>query len=104
MPQGARKQTRGEDESERYRREVAERVYTALEAYNSGLPRSGKLSQADLGRLVAERLNKPAVPQVTVSRWMSETSPTLPDPLTIRAIADVLNVDVMWLLYGARSD
>lgn len=104
MPQGARKDARREDEGEVYRREVAERVYTALEAYNSGLPRSGKLAQADLGKLVGQRLGRPAIPQVTVSRWMSERSPTLPDPLTMRAIAEVLNVDVMWLLYGAVTD
>lgn len=104
MPQEARKRARDEDEAERYRREVAERVYAAFEAYNSGVPRSGKMSQADLGRLVAERLKKPSIPQATVSRWMSETNPVVTDPPTLRAIADVLNVDVMWLLYGAASE
>lgn len=104
MPQGAKKRALDDDSSERYRREVAERVYLAFERYNSGVPRSGKLSQADLGRLVAQRLRKPTIPQATVSRWMSETSPVVTDPPTIRAIAEVLNVDVMWLLYGAITD
>lgn len=104
MPVADRKKAKLKDEAERYRRGVTERIYAAFEDYNSGLPRSGKLGQADFGRLVAELRKLPPIPQVTVSRWMSETNPALPDLLTLRAIATVLNVNVLWLLYGDDND
>lgn len=105
MAQGAKKSARREEEGERYRREVAERIYEAFDRYNSGLPRSGKLSQADLGKMVAERrgLEKP-IPQATVSSWMSENDPSTPDNLTLAAIADVLNTQPLWLILGVISD
>lgn len=108
MAQGAKKiaQSRdGEDENERYRRDVAERIRLSLDQYNLGLPPSAKMSQADLGKLVAEALGRAdPFPQATVSRWMSENNPNTPDNLTARAIAGALNVDLMWLLYGAATD
>lgn len=105
MPQGAKKRARLEPEGERYRREVAERIYAAFEQYNSGLPRSGKLTQSDLGRMVAERLGRERpFPQGTVSAWMSEADPSLPDNPTLAAIAQVLNVNATWLILGAASE
>jgi len=104
MAQGAKKLASDESERERYRREMAERIYTAFQEYNRGIPRSGQITQADLGRFVADKLGR-AQPftQANVSRWMSETDPGQPDNPTVKAIAEVLNVDLMWLLYGARE-
>lgn len=105
MTQGAKKLASDDSERERYRRGVAERIFTAFDEYNRGVPRSGRLTQADVGRLVAERLGREKpFPQAVVSSWMSEKDPSQPDNPTVRALAEVLNVDPMWLLFGVRTD
>lgn len=104
MTQGAKKalSQKGPDP---YKLEVAERIYTAFTEAGRKRKRGNELTQDELGRSVAKELGRSLpFPQGTVSAWMSATNPSLPDPLIIRAIGKVLNVDVMWLLYGAAED
>ena len=60
------------------------------------------VTQADLGVFVSRRLgmSKP-VTGATVSRWEAEES--LPDVLTLAAIARATGVDPGWLTYGRAS-
>lgn len=104
MAQGAKKAIRREDEGERYRREVAARVYDAFRDYNAKRPKDQELTQAELGRRVGAKMKRDAVPQGTVSRWMNPSNPAVTDNPTLRVIAEVLETDVMWILYGAMSD
>lgn len=104
MTQGAKKATDGRA-ADPYKVEVAERIYAAFKEAGRKRRRGNELTQDELGRLVAKELGlSEPFKQATVSRWMSNTMPALPDPLIMRAIGKVLNVDVMWLLYGAAED
>ena len=74
----------------------------AYRRYNANLPPGKELLQKDLGQLVAARLGRPAFLQSTVSTWMNLESPQTPDNVTLDAIAIVLNVDPVWLIFGER--
>jgi hypothetical protein len=88
-----------------YKVSVAKRVYQAFTDAGNKRTRGNELTQEELGAKVAIALGqKVPTPQATVSRWMSEKNPAQPDPLTLRAIAKILGVDVNWLLYGAEGD
>jgi ribosome-binding protein aMBF1 (putative translation factor) len=83
--------------ADRYALEFSERLHTALKRFNAGQPRGGELTQEEL----AARIGKS---QSAVSRWMSETNPSVPDNPTIEAIATALKVDPAWLAFGIVSE
>jgi hypothetical protein len=104
MAQGVKRVSSGNEESP-YKRELADRIGSAFKAFNDKAKRGNEMSQTELGRLVAARTGR-ATPftQVAVSGWMNTETPSAPDNPTLRAIADVLGVDLMWLAFGARQD
>jgi hypothetical protein len=87
-----------------YRRELAERISTAFKQYNARQRSGQELTQEDLGRLVAKRMGTTAPTQAAVSLWMNVNKPSAPSNLTLAAIADVLDVDPMWLILGAKEE
>lgn len=104
MAQGAKKLSGGEERNP-YKRELADRIGSAFKAFNNNQKRGHEMSQTELGRLVAERIGRPApFTQVAVSGWMNTEKPAAPDNPTLRAIAQVLGVDEYWLTFGARQD
>lgn len=104
MAQGPKK-TPAKTAPDQYKVEVARRIYDAFTAAAAKRPRGSELTQSEVGALVAKELRrKVPFPQATVSRWMSERDPALPDPLTLRAIAKVLGTSATWLHYGAAMD
>lgn len=104
MSQGPRKAVR-KKVVDPYKLEVAGRIYDAFTAASRKRARGNELTQDEVGRRVARELGlADPIQQATVSRWLSNRDPTLPDPLTLRAIATVLEVDTMWLLFGGTTD
>jgi transcriptional regulator with XRE-family HTH domain len=77
------------------------RVAGAFKAFNTSRPKADELSQAKLGEIVGRSLGQDeAIKQASVSRWMSETNPSIPDTRTIEAIAAALETDPSWLAFG----
>jgi hypothetical protein len=104
MPQGAKK-ARAKDSVSPYKRELAERIATAFKQFNANARRGNEIGQLELSRLVAKKLHRPEpFTQAAVSGWMNVEKPSAPDNPTLRAIADVLGVDLMWLVFGAQED
>ena len=102
MAQGPKK-GRAKPAPDPYKLEVAERIYDAFRAAQAKRQRGNELTQAEVGERVAKELGrKEPIPQGTVAKWMSATDPALPDPLTIAALAKVLEVSATHLLFGAR--
>lgn len=86
---------------------MAERIARAFKQFNANAPRGGELSQDELADAVSRELGlrgRDAYSQTAVSRWMSVTNPASPEPTTLKAIAKILNADLMWLTYGASED
>jgi transcriptional regulator with XRE-family HTH domain len=83
--------------ADRYALEFSERLHTALKRYNADQPRGGELTQEELSARIGKS-------QSAVSRWLSETTPSVPDNPTIEAIAKVLRVDAAWLAFGILSE
>jgi transcriptional regulator with XRE-family HTH domain len=104
MAQGAKKARQAPADLS-YRIELAGRIAKAFGRYNADAGRADRLTQEMLGKVVAQRLGRPTpFTQGAVSSWMNTDDPGTPDNPTIRAIAEVLGVDVMWLILGARED
>lgn len=60
-----------------------------------------ELDQMDLAARLAKVTGKPAVAQATVSRWFRGT---VPDVVTMAALAKVVQVDPGWLAFGDPGD
>lgn len=104
MPQGAKKAV-SQESANPYKRDLAERIATAFKEYNAKAKRGSEIGQDDLGRLVARRMKRSApFTQAAVSGWMNVEKPSAPNNPTLRAIAEVLDVDLLWLTFGARED
>lgn len=104
MAQGAKK-ARDSLADLSYRIELARRIEIAFGRYNTDAGRGSRLTQAKLGSAVAQRLGRAApFTQGAVSGWMNTEDPGTPDNPTLRAIAEVLSVDVMWLIFGAAEE
>jgi len=106
MPQGAKK-TAKKKAVDPYKAELAERIDRAFKSYNAKRRSGTELLQKDLGRLVAKKLGlKEPLTQPTVSGWMNPANPSAPDNPTIQAIAEILETDKAWLVFGgtAKSD
>lgn len=104
MAQGSKKTT-GKQEVDPYKAGVAERIATAFKRHNANARRGNELSQVDLAKMIAKRLGLPKPPtQAAVSRWMSVTNPSVPEPPRLEAIAELLGADKTWLLWGDEND
>jgi hypothetical protein len=100
-PRKKKVQAKSEDQD---KRERADRIALALDHYNLGRPSKDKLSQEQLGELVAERMGKKEpITQSAVGKWMNREKPNTPDYQTLDAIADVLGVDRAWLAWGGTA-
>ncbi len=68
-------------------------AYRALEETEGG----ERISQAEIGRRMAERLPSGRSP-AAVSEWW--TGKSIPDTITMAALADILEVSPGWLAFG----
>jgi hypothetical protein len=88
-----------------YKRELAERIDQAFRQYNARRDRDHQMKQEDLGAVVAKKVGLAApYTQGAVSGWMNPKKPATPNNPTLKAIADVLGVDAMWLILGATEE
>jgi hypothetical protein len=88
-----------------YKREVAERISTALKTYNARVKKSDEIGQQELAILVAKHLGLKEPPtQASVSGWMNVKKPSLPSNPTLIAIAEVLGASASWLILGATEE
>jgi transcriptional regulator with XRE-family HTH domain len=100
-PRRKKVQAKSEDQD---RRERAERIALALDHYNMGRPTKDKVTQRELGELIARRMGKDEpITQSAVGKWMNREDPNTPDYRTLDAIADVLRVDRAWLAWGGTA-
>jgi transcriptional regulator with XRE-family HTH domain len=60
-----------------------------------------EVDQAEIAKRVGEVLDRPAVAQATVSRWFRGT---VPDVVTVAALATVMRVPAGWLAFGDPGD
>jgi hypothetical protein len=99
MAQGAKKAAQAKA-ADSYRFELAGRISKAFKTHNANAKNGKELSQEEFAALVSRELglsDKDAYSQTAVSRWMSSTRPTIPEPRTLQVIAKVLGADLMWL-------
>lgn len=79
---------------------IATRILLAHLELNARLGR--KVTQAELGAIVAERMGRGApFTAAAVSRW--ETGSKLPGPVVIEAIAAATDTDPGWISHGSRT-
>ena len=79
-----------------------ERVRYALERLNLRRPRpSDEITQEAFGSLVAAKLSRKPYKQGAVGNWLSGT---IPNVVTIQAMAEILSVDPGWLAFGEASE
>lgn len=106
IAQGVKKAAQTEA-ADSYRFELAGRISKAFKTHNANAVNGKELSQDAFAAIVSRELGlseENAYSQTAVSRWMSPTKPTVPEPRTLQVIAKVLGADLMWLTYGARED
>jgi transcriptional regulator with XRE-family HTH domain len=60
-----------------------------------------EVDQAEIAKRVGMALGRPAVAQATVSRWFRGT---VPDVVTVAALAKVMRVSAGWLAFGDPGD
>lgn len=84
-----------------FRASFARRVW---EAYQDLLKTRRDVTQTRLGELVGAWLGIEPIRQASVSRWMADEPErvTLPDVMTVQAIAAVLGVRPAWLAWGEQ--
>jgi len=79
---------------------IGRRIFIAHLELSYGLGR--RVTLAELGRLIAERLDRDAPFAATaVSKW--ESGLQTPGPEVIEAIAELSGVDPGWISHGAKS-
>lgn len=84
-----------------YKEEVAARLYEAFESRRAAARlKRITFGQKELGKAIAAKIGGKAPTQSVISRWMAKEDPSLPEAPTLRAAAEVLGVEFMWILFG----